>query len=124
MQNQNPINWFELPAADLERATAFYAFVLDCEFTLHDMGPLKMAWFPSVQGGNGATGALVEAEPYTPSYEGALIYFAVEDIETALAKIEEKGGKTINPKRGIGEYGFVAHFEDTEGNRVALHAMQ
>jgi predicted enzyme related to lactoylglutathione lyase len=23
----------------------------------------------------------------------------------------------------IGEYGFIAHFEDTEGNRVALHSM-
>jgi len=22
----------------------------------------------------------------------------------------------------IGEYGFIAHFQDSEGNRVALHA--
>ncbi len=25
------------------------------------------------------------------------------------------------PRMGIGEHGFIAHFEDTEGNRVALH---
>jgi predicted enzyme related to lactoylglutathione lyase len=26
------------------------------------------------------------------------------------------------PKIGIGTYGFIAHFEDSDGNRVALHA--
>jgi len=26
------------------------------------------------------------------------------------------------PKMSIGEYGFIAHFQDSEGNRVALHA--
>jgi predicted enzyme related to lactoylglutathione lyase len=28
----------------------------------------------------------------------------------------------LNGKQSIGAHGFVAHFEDTEGNRVALHA--
>jgi predicted enzyme related to lactoylglutathione lyase len=27
------------------------------------------------------------------------------------------------PKTSIGENGFMAHFTDTEGNRVALHSM-
>jgi len=48
----------------------------------------------------------------------------VEDIEETLKKVDEKGGRILNPKKSIGEYGFVAHFEDCEGNRIALHSRQ
>jgi predicted enzyme related to lactoylglutathione lyase len=47
----------------------------------------------------------------------------VEDINGKLVKINAKGGKTLLPKMAIGEYGFIAHFEDSEGNRVALHSV-
>lgn len=83
-----------------------------------------MAWFPMVQDGPGATGSLVQQESYIPSYEGSMVYFSVEDINKTLAQVEEHGGKVLNPKNSIGEFGFVAHFEDTEGNRVALHSDQ
>jgi predicted enzyme related to lactoylglutathione lyase len=36
--------------------------------------------------------------------------------------VAERGGKVLRAKTGIGEYGFVGHFEDSEGNRVALHS--
>ncbi len=120
----NPVNWFEIPVKDLERAKSFYEYVLDCQLSINEMGPLKMAWFPMRQDAAGATGSLVQNENYTPSYSGSMVYFSVEDIESALARIEEKGGKILNPKSGIGEHGFVAHFEDSEGNRVALHSNQ
>jgi predicted enzyme related to lactoylglutathione lyase len=123
MENKlNPINWFEIPANDLNKAKEFYEYILGVELSLNDMGPLKMAWFPMGQGAPGATGSLVQAEGYTPSYAGSLVYFSVADIERTLARVNEKGGKTLNPKMSIGEYGFVAHFEDCEGNRVALHS--
>lgn len=122
MASANPVNWFEIPAADLQRARSFYEAVLQVELDLNEMGPLKMAWFPMVQGGDGATGTLVENENYTPSYEGSLVYFSVADIEDTLDRIQAHGGKVLNGKTSIGEFGFVAHFEDTEGNRVALHA--
>ena len=120
----NPVNWFEIPAADLSRAQKFYESVFDLSLAINEMGPLKMAWFPMPEDHNsspGATGSLVEHEMYTPSHEGTMVYFGVQDIDASLAKIESAGGKTINPKMPIGEHGFTAHFEDTEGNRVALH---
>jgi predicted enzyme related to lactoylglutathione lyase len=88
------------------------------------MGPLKMAWFPIFQGASGATGALVKAEGYAPSHAGTLVYLTVDDIDGALARVHAGGGKTLMPKMGIGAYGFIAHFEDSEGNRVALHAKE
>jgi predicted enzyme related to lactoylglutathione lyase len=34
--NVNPVNWFEIPANDLERAKVFYEHVLDIELALND----------------------------------------------------------------------------------------
>jgi len=103
--------------------------VLDLKLTVHDMrlgggAALRMAWFPGIQGATGATGSLVQAESYEPSHRGSMVYFSVPDIEAALKRVPEKGGKLLHGKKRIGEYGFVAHFEDCEGNRVALHSTQ
>jgi len=118
----NPVNWFEIPATDLSRAKNFYEAVLGFDLALNEMGPLKMAWFPIQADSSGSTGTLVQAEGYTPSHDGSLVYFQVDDIEATLAKVAENGGVQLRPKMSIGEYGFVAHFQDSEGNRVALHA--
>ncbi len=118
----NPVNWFEIPVSDLDRATAFYQNVLDLEITRQEMGPALMGWFPIDQEGTGSTESLMKSEGFTPSHEGSLVYFSVEDLDATLAKIEAAGGRTIMPRMGIGEFGFIAHFEDCEGNRVALHS--
>lgn len=117
----NHVNWFEIPVADLERATAFYEHVFDVTLQPNELGTAKMAMFPLTPGAPGAAGTLMQQESYVPSHEGTMVYFSVGDIEATLAKIEAKGGKILNPKMSIGQYGFVAHFEDCEGNRVALH---
>ena len=80
-----------------------------------------MGWFPFEQGGPGATGTLIKAESYVPSHSGTMVYFSVPEIVDVLAKVEKAGGKIINEKFSIGEFGYCGHFEDTEGNRVALH---
>ena len=118
----NPVNWFEIPVNDIERAKGFYQNILGIEMAITEMGPNLMAWFPGGPGEPNATGTLLKAEGAVPSYEGTTVYFSVEDIEATLAKINDNGGKTLAPKMNIGEYGFIAQFEDCEGNRVALHA--
>lgn len=122
MPTDNPVNWFEIPATDLDRAQSFYQTVLGIEMQRQDMGDLKMAWFPMIQDGDGATGTLVQNENYTPSHAGSMVYFSVGSIEETIGRVEPNGGKVLNPKMSIGEFGFVAHFEDSEGNRVALHS--
>jgi len=118
----NLVNWFEIPVRDIDRAKAFYEAVFGVELTLNQMGPVEMAFFPMEQGLPGANGSLVKAEFYIPSHFGTLVYFTVKDIEATLEQIGAKGGRTLMGKAGIGEYGFIAHFEDCEGNRVALHS--
>lgn len=117
----NPVNWFEIPVTDLDRAKQFYEAVFGYEIAINEMGNAKMGWFPFDHEAPGATGTLIQNESYTPSYEGTLVYFSVPEIDDVLAKVEAAGGKIINPKFSIGEFGFCGHFEDCEGNRVALH---
>lgn len=52
--------------------------------------------------------------------KGPAITIDVEDIDTALASIEEHGGKTLRGRETVGEMGFSAYFEDPEGNVVGL----
>ncbi|WP_421877219.1 VOC family protein [Marinoscillum sp.] len=117
----NPVGWFEIPVNDMDRAKKFYDAVFSIDINIQDFGNLLMGWFPSDLESHGSSGTLVKAESYVPSHEGTMVYFSVEEIDEVLPGIEPAGGKIINKKQSIGEYGFVAHFEDCEGNRVALH---
>ena len=119
----NPVAWFEIPAENLDRAKTFYESVFGYILTLNEMGPLKMAFFPMTNEVYGAAGALVKADCFRPSQEGALIYFSVTDIDATLAKVTAGGGKIIKPKTAIGQYGFIGHFVDSEGNGIGLHTM-
>jgi hypothetical protein len=118
----NPVGWFEIPTTDLKRARKFYEAVLDVELTSATVEQVEMAWFPSVEDGIGTSGTLIKSEGYTPSHDGILIYFTAPDIEGTLEKVNANGGKTLTPKTSIGEYGFYAYFEDSEGNRLGLHS--
>lgn len=120
--NLNPVNWFEIPVSDLERAQNFYEKVFDIKITVNEMNNLRMGWFPFKENAAGATGTLMESESYVPSYEGSMVYFSVDDIEAILDNVEANKGKVITQKMSIGEFGFVGHFEDSEGNRLGLHA--
>ena len=118
----NPVSWFEIPVNDFDRAKSFYEAVLNVTLSVNDVGNSKMGWFPMQPEAPGSMGSIIQHESYTPSHEGTMVYLSVVDINSTLKKIEDNGGKTLLGKQSIGEFGFVAHFEDTEGNRVALHS--
>jgi len=57
--------------------------------------------------------------------DGPLVYLnANPDVQHVLDKIPGAGGSVMVPKTEISpEYGYMAVFIDTEGNRVALHSV-
>jgi hypothetical protein len=57
-----------------------------------------------------------------PGATGLRVYLSV-DIDSFLSKVEEAGGKILTPRSSMGEYGFWALIEDSEGNQVGLHQM-
>jgi uncharacterized protein len=120
----NPVSWFEIAATDLERAKVFYSKVFDHEMQFIDMPGAPMYMMMAGDDAPGSGGALVQSENNTPSSDGSIIYFSCEDVAIEAAKIEPAGGTLIMPKESIGEFGFIAMFIDTEGNRIGLHSNQ
>ena len=86
-----------------------------------------MRMFPIEDPSSQVGGALSLAEGfYKPSAtDGALVYLnANPDVQNVLNKIESAGGKIVVPKTEISpEYGHMAVFIDSEGNRIALHSI-
>ena len=123
-RTMNLIAHVEIPVSDLERAMCFYGAVFSVAFgeivTIHEN---RMAFFPFQAGGDGASGALAEGPVYVPSLEGAIPYLNVDDIDAALARAVEAGGKVLFAKTPIGTGGFVAEIGDSEGNRIAVQAV-
>ena len=121
----NPVTWFEIYCDDLERATKFYEAVLGLKLSpLGDPnnGDFKMMAFPMEMNQLGAGGALVKTHNVKPGLGGTMIYFGCDDVATEAARIEGAGGKLIQDKFAIGEYGHIALGMDTEGNMFGLHS--
>ena len=121
---KNAINWFEIPVNNFNKAKSFYETILGAEMQVMEMPGMKSAFFPAdLQ--NGIGGCIMKGQGYEPSNKGSIIYLnGGDDLSVPLSKVEKAGGKIVMPKTAIGQNGFMAHFEDTEGNRVALHSMK
>lgn len=122
MNSSNPVVYFEIPVNDLERAEAFYSAVFNFSFDKEIIDHYEMALFPFEEKNSGITGALAKGDVYQPTKNGVIIYFKTENMDTTLEKVLQHNGKILYPKRIDEKYGFaVAEFEDSEGNRIALH---
>ena len=122
---KNAISWFEIPSTDINRAQKFYEAILGISMTTMDMPNMKMRMFPLDDPMNGVGGTIVDSGGFHKSSatEGPLIYLnGNPDVQHILDKVEAAGGKILVPKTMITpEYGDMAVFLDTEGNRIALH---
>jgi len=119
---KNPVVHFEIPVGNLGRAIAFYEAVFGYELKCAAIDGNQMAFFPADEKTNGISGALAQGDSYVPGKQGARIYFAVISIDDTLTKAVSSGGKIIYPKTSVGNLGWVAEFEDSEGNCIALHS--
>ena len=124
--NYNAVNWFEIPVSDMSRARKFYENVFqremeEVEAALSDM---EMVFFSGTHEAPGAMGALVKSKNQKPAQmSGVLIYFSCQNITDELERVEKAGGSVLMPRTPIGEHGFIALIQDTEGNRIGMHSM-
>ena len=115
------INWFEIPTTNLDRAAKFYETVFATSLKRMDFGGVPNAVFPYEQPGTG--GALIADGRRKPNANGAVVYLhANGKLDACVERIAAAGGKVVLPKTDIGEPGFIAVLEDTEGNVVGLHS--
>ncbi|MGE3812138.1 MAG: VOC family protein [Candidatus Nanopelagicales bacterium] len=113
-------SWFEIPAADLDRAAAFYEALLGSPLERDVVDGHDAAYLPAPDG-EGAAGALMHGDSYVPSLEGTRIYLGVDDVESSVARALAAGGDLLYPPTRVGEL-VVAEVSDSEGNRIALSA--
>jgi predicted enzyme related to lactoylglutathione lyase len=116
----NRLVWFDIPAADVERAATFYRAVLGIEVHVVPMGEGKLGVLEHREG-NG--GCLVHDPESINRRGGILVYLNVAGrIRDAVRQAERLGGRVLEPVTGIGEHGFRAIVADSEGNRIGLHS--
>ena len=123
------INWFEIPVSNFDRAKKFYETILGNQMKERKGGNIRMAFFQHDVEEEGRGGAIVyDPEFYTPSANGALIYLNCEpDIQKVVDRVIPAGGKLLQNKTAVAatqDLGFWALILDSEGNRIALHALE
>ena len=110
--------WFDIPAADFERARQFYAEVLDLEVREEFQ---NVGVFASNEGE--VSGCIYLSKEETPRANGPLLYLNVNGrLDDAIEKAYTFGGRVIKGKHPIGPFGHRAIIQDSEGNRIALHS--
>jgi predicted enzyme related to lactoylglutathione lyase len=123
---ENTLNWFEISAADINRAKKFYETVFGIKMETQNMMGMEMAFFPYEMGSGKLSGCLCQSPMHKPSQDGVKIYFNGDpDLSVALSNVEKAGGKVTMPKTKISDdVGYMAFFTDTEGNSVGLHSQK
>ena len=115
----NALNWFEIFVKDMPRAQRFYEAMLDIPLRAETFGGLPHAIFPA----QGLAGALVKDPNRQPGAGGPTLYLNCNGmLDACRARVAKAGGSVVMPKTDIGQPGFIAMVQDTEGNTVGLHA--
>jgi predicted enzyme related to lactoylglutathione lyase len=122
--DRNPVGWFEIYVQDMDRAKTFYEKILAATFQKLESPGVEMWAFPMQMEAAGAAGALVKMEGKDSGPGGTIVYFSSDDCAVIASRAVENGGKVVKEKFSIGQYGFIAFVNDTEGNLIGLHAMQ
>lgn len=132
MNQNNRVVWFEIYVQDMERAKNFYEAVLATRLEkmpapTSEFGDMEMWAFPSDKETSpttyGACGMLVKMAGYPSGGSGTLVYFGCNDCAVEAARVVENGGSIVREKFSIGEHGFIALANDTEGNTIGFHSM-
>jgi len=123
---KNPFTWVEIYVEDMHRAQKFYENVLKIEMIPMEnpveMNDLIMVSFPWAENSENISGALCKTDYMKPGNNGTIVYFACDDCAIELSRVEKAGGKLIQDKFSIGDYGFCGLALDTEGNTIGFHS--
>lgn len=116
---EQPLSFFSIPVADMDRAVEFYNTVFGLKLEKTDHQGRAMAFFPMAEG---QTGGALGLDPDFVGKGGVMIYLnGGDDLAGCLEKVTKAGGEVIQPKTDIGQgWGFFAHFLDSEGNRMGM----
>ena len=114
---------FEIPFDDGDRAKAFYGDVFgwqaqdmpEMQYTMVTTGPVGDNGMPSEPGY--INGGMFERQE---ALNVPVLTIEVDSIDDALPSVESNGGKIVEAKQPVGDMGFTAYINDSEGNLIGL----
>jgi predicted enzyme related to lactoylglutathione lyase len=111
---------FEIPAAEPDRAAAFYGQVFGWKFDKWP-GPTEY-WMVTTgtEGSPGINGGMMKKPGGITSTTNTI---GVLSVDRAVNAAVEAGGRNIMPKTPIPGVGYFAYCEDTEGNLFGVMQM-
>ena len=127
---RNAVGWFEIYVDDMTRARTFYeaVFEVKLERLTAEGGEapdsLQMWAFRGDPDAGGAAGSIVKMDGCKAGGNSTIVYFSCADCAVEAARAAANGGRIFKDKFSIGQYGYIALVEDTEGNVIGLHSMQ
>ncbi len=118
---------FEIHAADVPRAVAFYQAVFGWQ--VEDWGDYAgMPYFgvtTKAEGEPGIDGAIMQRQGDNPAagaaVAGAVLTMGTDDFDATAARIAEAGGTVALPKTALVGMAWQGYFLDTEGNVFGVH---
>ena len=115
------ISYFEVPADDIMRAKKFYTEILGWDFMPTRVPGMQVEYW-NISTGKSRKDTLNMGGLYQrkESSSRMLMYALVDDMDTALARVEQLGGKIISPKMTLETVGALVTVIDSEGNLIGL----
>ncbi len=111
------LSWNELASPDLDASRSFYSALFGWTIEPFEGSPEP---YLSIKNGDANNGGIRPAAPAgTPPHW--LVYFATEDIDTGLAKVEELGGAKLAGPMDI-QIAKIGVVHDPQGAVFALYA--
>ncbi|MEV0406529.1 VOC family protein [Actinoallomurus sp. NPDC050550] len=105
--------WFDISTPDAPRARRFYQEMFGWPVNVLD------ETYALVGDEDGQpTGGIGQAGPDSP-YTGIVVYFRVDDVDTALARAERLGGTRVMEPTDT-PFSRIATFADPDGNLIGL----
>ncbi len=117
------VEYFQIPADDINRAREFYKKVFGWEMQKWNNSekPEQEYWMFQTQdekGNPGLGGGLMKRQSPQHSVTN---FITISSIEEYSSKIEQSGGKIIMSKTEIPNMGFFAVFLDSENNMFGIY---
>lgn len=118
---------FEIHAADVARAVAFYQAVFDWQ--VEDWSEFAGMPYMGVVTGEadqmGINGAIMQRQGPNPepgaAVAGGVLTMGTGDFDATAAKVAEAGGTVAVPKHALPGMAWQGYFLDTEGNVFGVH---
>ena len=113
--------WFELFTRDYDKTLDFYRDVF--KWNMQTQGDTPEFRYTTLTEGEQNRAGIMDATQFLPEGSPAFwsVYFGVDDVDAALARIEELGGKVLQPAQDT-PYGRLAQAADPTGTPFKLVA--